>query len=143
MYNIPPSGAGKPGHRPDLLTVLCILTFIGSGLGAFSNLVMSLSYDMIKEMAESGEMNFPGMDIYLSLPRSFYVVSFVVMFASLFGALQMWKLRKFGFHVYTIAQLLLLLLPTIYMPRIEYPFLNIFITATFVLLYAVNLKHMS
>ncbi len=143
MNNIPPTGAGKPGQRPELLTVLCILTFIGSGLGAFSNLVMSLSYNMIREMAESGEMNFPGIDIYLSLPGSFFFASFVLMFGSLFGALQMWRLRKFGFHIYTISQILLLLLPTIYMPGMDYPFLNILITAAFVLLYATNLKHMS
>jgi len=128
MNNIPPTRTGRPGQRPQLLTILCILTFIGSGLGAFSNLVVSLSYDMIKEMAESG---------------SFYLVSFVAMFASLFGALQMWKLRKIGFHFYTSAQILLLLLPAIYMPGMENPFLNVIITAAFVILYAGNLKHMS
>lgn len=143
MNNIFPTGAGKPEQRPDLLTVLCILTFIGSGMGAFSNLIVGLSYDLIRDMAESGEMNFPGIDIYLSLPRSFFLASFVLMFGSLFGALQMWKLRKFGFHVYTVAQILLLLLPTIFMPGMDYPFLNFFITAAFVLLYARNLKHMS
>ncbi|MCF8227476.1 MAG: hypothetical protein K9G58_04250 [Bacteroidales bacterium] len=133
----------QPRKRPELLTILCILTFIGSGLGTFSNLVLSLSYEMMQQMASSGELSFPGMDVYFAVPRSYYVGSFFFMLGSLLGAIQMWKLRRIGFHIYTVSQILLLVLPSLYAQNFPYPYLNVLITAVFILLYAMNLKHMS
>jgi hypothetical protein len=129
--------------RPDLLTVLCILTFIGSGLMGFSNLIVALSHDIILSLTESGELMFPGMEIYLSLPMNYFFLTFLFMAASLFGAIQMWKLKKIGFHVYTIGQVLLLVLPTLYPQFPSYPYMGILFTALFITLYASNLKHMS
>lgn len=135
--------AGNEKKRPDLLTLLCVLTFIGSGMGAFSNFVFAANYSFIIDMADSGELSFPGLDIYLSLPQSFYVFSAILYFASLVGAVQMWKLRKIGFHIYTSAQILLLLVPVIYPQFDSFPFLGLVVTAIFVALYGRHLKYMS
>ena len=43
-------GSQKTKKRPEFLSVLCILTFIGSGLAAFSNLIISLNYDSLIEI---------------------------------------------------------------------------------------------
>ena len=44
--------AEQKEKRPSLLTVLCILTFIGSGMNAFSNLVVFLFYDASMKLTE-------------------------------------------------------------------------------------------
>ena len=44
--------------RPDLLTILCILTFIGSGLAAFSNLILFLTYDEMDVLMEEMNVDF-------------------------------------------------------------------------------------
>lgn len=135
--------AGNEKKRPDLLTLLCVLTFIGSGMAVFSNFVFAANYSYIIEMAESGELTFPGLEIYLSLPRSFYIFSAILYFGSLIGAVQMWKLRKIGFHIYTTSQIILLLIPVIYPQFESFPFLGFIATALFVGMYAMHLKYMS
>jgi hypothetical protein len=136
-------GSQKTNKRPELLTVLCILTFIGSGLAAFSNLIISLNYDSFIEIVQSEELTFPGVDLFLLLEVEFFIISFIFYSVSLFGAIQMWKLKKIGFHIYTVAQIILLIIPSIYSPSLEFPFLGLIITVLFIVLYAKNLKYMS
>ena len=80
--------------RPELLTLLCVLTFIGSGLAAFSNLSISLAYSDIDEIIASSGFDIPGIDEALSAGRSFFVFSSILYFLSLIGAVNMWKLKK-------------------------------------------------
>ena len=51
--------------RPTLLTVICILTFIGSGMNLFSSLVIAGFYETFVQMAQefAVKFNIPGMDI--------------------------------------------------------------------------------
>ncbi len=137
------NGSHESKKRPELLSVLCILTFIGSGLAAFSNLIISLYYDSLIEIAQSEELTFPGVDLFLSLKVDFFIISFIFYSVSLFGAIQMWKLKKIGFHIYTVAQIILLIIPSIFSPSFEFPFLGLLITVLFIVLYAKNLKYMS
>jgi hypothetical protein len=132
----------KKPSRPQLLSILCVLTFIGSGLSAFSYLVFGVYYtDMIRIMelyyAGAEEFNF-----LLNAPRDFFVYSFILSAVSLLGAMFMWHLRKIGFHIYTVAQLISLVLPSLYFAGDANPLLNIMLTALFVYLYARNLQYM-
>lgn len=138
--NIFPS---EPQKRPDLLTVLCVLTFIGSGLSFFSYLMFSMSFDSISEALYESEIDFPGIDVMLNTPISFYYSGTLLFGVSFYGAIKMWNLKKAGFHLYTASQILLLILQTIYLSQFGFPFLSVFITAIFVLLYTKNLKYMS
>ncbi|MCD4747483.1 MAG: hypothetical protein K8R58_14395, partial [Bacteroidales bacterium] len=101
----------KSYKRPDLLTVLCILTFIGSGIRAFSSFFISISYNEAITFWEETEFNIPEMEIIMSGGKGFFVTGFIFYTVALFGAIQMWKLKKIGFHLYTVAQILLLILP--------------------------------
>jgi len=103
MEEHPGLPSSAPVKRPNLLTVLCILTFIGSGLG-WSALTYALS---------------------------------------LLGAWIMWNLRKPGFHLYTIAQIIQVMLPNIYFGIPGIPWAGIILSGTFVVLYGLNLKHMT
>jgi hypothetical protein len=59
------------------------------------------------------------------------------------GAALMWKLRKNGFHVYTISQILLVLAPMYFYHLPSPSFVDIFISGAFIVLYATNLKLMT
>lgn len=129
--------------RPEALTILCILTFIGSGLAAFSNLVIHLSFDVLLETYESGGLNLPGAEIIFTFSKSFYLISFFLYSFSLYGAIMMWRLKKLGFHTYAIAQILLLIIPTLYVKTDQFPLFGVLLTATFILLYFRHLKFMN
>jgi hypothetical protein len=84
----------EPFKRSDLLTVLCILTFIGSGLASFSNLFIFLSYEDMLTIVDEYEVEIPGFDMMMSGGRRFFITGFILYTFSWVGALQMWKQRK-------------------------------------------------
>ncbi|MCD4772635.1 MAG: hypothetical protein K8R41_04515 [Bacteroidales bacterium] len=133
----------EQSKRPELLSVLCILTFIGSGLVVISNLYLLTSLSSVRELAASGDLLFPGMDKLLSVDKAYFLIGFILSSISLFGAYNMWKLKKIGFHLYTIAQILLLIVPYFYFTNIGFPYFGFLISASFVILYGKNLKYMS
>ena len=128
--------------RPPLLTILCILTFIGSGMGFFGFLGGTLQYETTMEALKVIYADFPEASYLLNAPHKFFVIATVLMGASLLGAIFMWNLRKIGFHLYALAQIIYLILPFIFFSGETNQFLNIITTALFVYLYARNLPLM-
>jgi len=138
----PNENAPRENKRPVLLTVLCVLTFIGSGLGAFSNLLITTSYEETMALLEETEHNFPLIDMFMKAGYGFFLTGTILYSTSLLGALQMWKLRKIGFHFYLVSQILILILPLVYIEGYPAPYLDISITAVFVWLYYRHLPLM-
>lgn len=132
----------EPFKRSDLLTVLCVLTFIGSGLAAFSNLFIYLSYEEMLTIVDDFEVEIPGFDMMMSGGRRFFITGFILYTFSWAGALQMWKLKKIGFHLYTGAQIFILLLPVIMIPSYPFSIFSLLFTAVFIAGYSMNLKFM-
>jgi len=131
--------------RPNLLIILCILTFIGSGLNAFSNLMVFIFFDASMKFAAEMVKAFklPGMELFLNAKPVYFAVSALINALSLAGAIRMWQLRKQGFHIYTVAQILVILAP-MYFFRLPSPdFFSILLSGVFVLLYSSTLKKMS
>jgi hypothetical protein len=131
----------RPVKRPELLTYLCILTFIGSGLAAISNLFIFLSYDDMINLTEKINLDLPEFDLMMSGGRRFFFTGFVLYSISLFGAIFMWKLRKIGFHFYTGAQIFIIVLPVAFIPAYPFSFLSVMVTVAFIIGYAVHLKN--
>ncbi|MCD4665330.1 MAG: hypothetical protein K8R68_08660 [Bacteroidales bacterium] len=129
--------------RPELLTVLCILTFIGSGLATFSNMFLYLSYEEVLNTMDEMNMNLPEFDLIMSGGRKFFLTGFILYIISLSGAFRMWRLRKIGFHLYTGAQIFILLLPVVLINNYQFSIISLILTATFIIAYASNLKFMS
>ena len=129
--------------RPDLLTALCIITFIGSGLGLFTYLLVTLSYDEFMNALQDVTLDLPGIDLIKNANKGFFIAGTVLFGASLFGALQMWKLKKAGFHFYVTAQVLLVLHPALFLKAPGIPYFQILFTLIFILLYGLHLKNMS
>jgi hypothetical protein len=132
----------KPVKRPELLMYLCILSFIGSGMAAISNLFIFLSYDNILSLTEEMNIDFPEFDMMMSGGRRFFITGFIFYSISLLGALRMWKLKKIGFHLYTGAQIFILALPVVFIPAYPFSVLSVLVTAAFIVGYAVHLKFM-
>lgn len=135
---------GSKPKRPNLLTVLCILTFIGSGMNMISSLVIAGFYDTFKEVVLlfSEKFQLPGIDVLLESKPIFFLVSGLLYAGSLGGAFLMFQLKKTGFHVYTIFQILLILAPMYFMHLSGPGILDLIFSGIFILLYSANLKSM-
>jgi hypothetical protein len=137
----------EPIQRPRLLAVICILTFLGSGMALFSNAMLWLFYDQFRNLFSTQEsLNFLGsqMDIkgLLDLSRNFYLLQALFDALSLTGAIMMWNFRKIGFHFYVTAQLVLLIIPKLYIHGLPFPAFELSLTALFIYLYYKHLDLM-
>ncbi|MES2284281.1 MAG: hypothetical protein V4547_01250 [Bacteroidota bacterium] len=131
--------------RSQFLTVLCILSFISGGLGSLSALITPMFSDlMIEFLKNSPNYDETLMDETIMLLQAgwgYYLITFVFAMCSLVGVFFMWKLKKIGFHFYALSNLGLLFAPML-MFDMAISWAGIFLTASFILLYAVNLKFM-
>ncbi len=141
---LPPTPETRP-ERTRLLTILCILTFIGSGMNLVSNFMIAAFYETFVVVAETfaEKFNLPGMEMIAESRPVFFLANGLFYATSLVGSLLMWKLKKSGFHIYTIAQILLVIAPMYFlkMPGPSMP--DLLISGTFIILYSMNLKTMS
>jgi hypothetical protein len=130
--------------RPVLLTVLCILTFIGSGMNIFSGLIISLFHDTFLTIAEelSENLDLPGIEVILQAPPVFFLSSALLYAGSLTGAVMMWNLRRNGFHVYAISQILHLIAPMYFLKLAGPSIIDLIFSGIFIILYSLNLKFM-
>ncbi len=135
--------------RPQLLSVVAILSFIGSGLSFFSYLMMSLFYhyfldimntnvgEVYKQMGIEPDMI---IDFFKNAGRPFFILSALAYAGSLYGVYKMWNLQKVGLHYYAISQLIILLLPLVFVSTQLSVVPGLLLTITFVLLYNRSFK---
>jgi len=132
------NNAPEVQKRPTFLTVLCILTFIGSGFSTAIYLIALVAFSAISGVLDS----VPGMGAMGDAGIAIFAVFFVLAFLSLFGAIMMWKLKKTGFYLYSIANIIALILPFIIFQGVPVNILGIVVTIGFIAMYAANLKAM-
>lgn len=122
-----------------------ILTFIGSGLGVLSGLLMIVAVGMADTLST---IPFLGNAVESANVGgiSYTIIALVLSLVSLYGAISMWNLKKMGFYLYLIAQVLMLIIPFIFLPSIVamVGFIgSIIFTTAFIVMYAVNVKYLS
>lgn len=154
------NAAGAPAKRPAFLTVLCILSFIAQGfaiigyigvialMGA-ATVVVEAADDALNAMADSlggssmqremGEVmaETPGM----GLTWAYIIVGFICVIISLVGVIQMWKLKKTGFYLYTAASVISMIMGIVYSGT-EGIVMALVIPIAFIVMYGLNLKAM-
>ena len=121
--------------RPTFLTVLCILTFIGSGLGVLGSILLFVGAGAVMSYfgTMSGAEGAGGMG---------YVIGLLILSGtSLFGAIQMWNLKKIGFYIYTGVGIIGIILPLLF--GMGFSTLGTIITIAFIVMYYLNVKYMS
>jgi hypothetical protein len=134
--------------RPELLTILCTLTFIGSGMSMLANGILFLVFDQVREVFNQQESySFLGSEIDFSflagISTWFFLAMGLTQALSFTGVYEMFKLRKRGFHLYAMAQIMLLIIPKLFIPSLPFPLFELMISTIFILLYYKNLHYMS
>jgi hypothetical protein len=161
----------QPAKRSTFLTVLCILTFLGSGWGVIGNAItystaatqakaMSIvkdqaSQDIEKSSTTSNEGEKIAQDMVNSMTNAFSeenlkksgLAGILASVLCLAGAFLMWTLKKNGFYLYVVGTLVGIVAPFVIFGGAN--LMSIissvgagFIGLIFVILYGVNLKHM-
>ena len=167
MNDINTTTMGAAPVRPTLLTVICIISFIMGAFGLYSgikNLTMDpvaekakLEQAMSEQMSKIGDNanemtnrmmesahEIGGKAIDEAKPMG--IAGIVLSLLSLFGVWQMWNLKKSGFWLYLLATIGGLAVPIAYLGGSMMALASVgfvgFFSLIFIILYAVNLKHM-
>jgi hypothetical protein len=114
-------------------------------MNLFSSLVIAGFYDMFVVIAQEFAEKFklPGIETLMEAKPVYFLVSGLCYAGSLAGAILMMNLKKAGFHVYTIFQILLILTPMYFMHLPSPGAPEVFFSGLFILLYSMNLKFMT
>ncbi len=132
--------------RPVFLTVLCILSFIFAGLAVLGYIFVITAMGAITAgasalegmAADSGAtMTYTGPSV--ALTWAYLIVGFVTVLASLYGVIQMWKLKKIGFFIYVGASVVSMIMGIVYS---GFGVVGVIFPILFIVLYGLNLKHM-
>lgn len=146
--------------RPQFLTVLCILTFIGVGLGIIGSIsgwwairttsaMMDANSDMMEGMNGFDMSEMPEMENMMNSLKYANVILISGVISSLIcliGALQMWKQKKIGFLIYVVGQVAPIIVSVVCFGAATFSgwsSISFIFPVVFVVLYGLNLKHLS
>lgn len=118
-------------QRPSGLSVWCVLSFINAGFQFISNIFWFLAYntmqslgqdedylELMEKFSQDNEQIESAMQSQLAVSRVSYLLTALLYVASFYGVLQMWQLQKRGFHIYSIAQILLLIVTAVFVTSV-------------------------
>lgn len=160
----------KPAGVTVFLKVLCILTYVGCGVYFLSALYGIITFEaskqtfkMMSQMSSTLPSNpmsdmlggtFEHLENFFFWSQISQYISIVNCGLCLAGALMMHKLKRNGFYIYSLAQLLPIAAGImLYIAAKDIPFIgfttiasvviNMIFISAFVIMYAVNLKHLT
>jgi hypothetical protein len=151
----------EPKKIPDMLNVLTILTFVGSGIGFISSIWSCVkaqdNYDKMVA-AQSNLDSMPDFAKKLMGPEMMemarkslenripiLILSLLSYALCVYGAIQMRQLKKAGFTIYLVGELLPIVAVAIFIGSGTFGVFAIFgycIYIIFIILYATQLKYM-
>ena len=146
--------------RPTGITILLALSFINACWNILRSIVMYLTTPMIGTMLDNGqfeEMMKPfsamgeeftnamtdSMTAMAQINPNYYLILLVLFIASLIGVIKMFKDDKRGFHIYSIAQICMLIDNSIFVYPLQKPSpftSDLILTALFILMYYLYFK---
>lgn len=94
--------------RPTFLTVLCVLTFIGSGFQLYKGVgeyfaTPNETFSTARDIAPELNDYFNASEEKLAMEsETKSVIKIIGAFLCLLGAWKMWNLRKTGFYIYLV-----------------------------------------
>jgi hypothetical protein len=163
MEQTTPTEAVASKKRPTFLTVLCILSFVGCGLGLISGLknyfdaksmlttanltkeVQSLPGDSkVSEAAVNSAVQMLGIDP-VKISNGYLMIG-ILNVLILVGVIMMWMLKKPGFFIYLVGQIACLGVMFGYIGGLAGGLMGIvsaIFAVAFIIMYAVNLKYLS
>lgn len=126
----------KKKHRPVFLSALCILTFIGSGVAFIVYFLASIFYERTTEII----IKYSSWHSVEAISPLFFTALMALYAISLTGAIRIWKNHRYGFLLYTISQLIILFLPTVWINWQAFSVTNAIFTSIFIGGYLMNWK---
>jgi len=151
--------AGMPAKLPGFLKVLCILTFVGVGISIIASVMGYFAMQaagLIMGGAESSATDMgsmPGMDKAMEAANAavnnaglILGVGILGAILCLMGAIMMWKRKKMGFYIYTVGEIAPPIISMVVLGMSGLGAFGIFgfiIPIAFIIMYALNLKHLS
>lgn len=157
----------EENKRPQGMKILCILTFVSTGLSFLSSIFNLIGgpispeameeqkVEMIKMIDELKSLEMTSFVTMLeqvqrmteSINAHFFAVSLVsiaVISTGLYGAWMMWNGKKIGFHLYIIYSLFSVIQLYFFVSPADIPTIvvvwNLILAAVFVILYSRHLK---
>ncbi|MGD0711717.1 MAG: hypothetical protein ABR968_11140 [Bacteroidales bacterium] len=139
---------------PGFLKVLCILSFVGIGLGFISAIYNIFTFQSTIDAMKSLNGLLGGTDLGSSIDalikygQIVYIINAVCVIICLIGVLMMWKLKKTGFYIYLVGEIA----PAIFSFALLGGFgalgtmamvMGLIFPIAFIIMYGLNLKHMS
>ncbi len=163
MDNVLDSYEQETKIRPTFLTVLCILTFIGSGFGLISNSMgyfqadktaaemVTAKNEMAKDLSgKDGKFQNQMMDSLSSAftpdnLRKSALGGLATSILCLIGAVMMWQLKRTGYYIYIVGALIGMAIPFLIFGTgnifaIGMSVFTGFFGLLFIVLYGLNLK---
>lgn len=144
----------RPQKRPVFLTVLCILTFVGGGLGLIWSFFMwiwlSAAEGFMEAFANVGSDPIEDEAFRMMHWLKFLMISYVIGNAlCITGAIVMMFMRKIGFYIYIVGQLIPLVIILIMLggnltePGAQvWLFMALIFPMGFIVMYGLNYKYL-
>ncbi len=129
------------------LCILLVMSIVYGAMMFFGSLSMAVALPMLDAIYSANPTMIPpemhtAWERMSSLPRAFYAVMALLGGLSVTGCVLMWNLRKSGYHFYAIAQLLMLVLPLLFIGKGFLGPGDIMFTALFLFVYYFQLKRL-
>ena len=148
--------------RPTGMTILLVLSFINACWNILRSIIMYFTTPIMSKMLEDGQFEemtqsfsafgedftkamTDSMNILTQISPNYYLILLVLFIASLVGVIKMFKSDKRGFHIYSIAQILMLIDASVFVYPLQKPspfISDLLLTAIFILLYYLYFKRM-
>ena len=131
-----------PNVRPPVFFyIMLVLSMVNAGMTFFSSIILGFAAPTIVEMNNDGTLPISekfsvAVDSLSRIPQYYFFITALFWALSFYGALAMWKLRKTGFHCYTLAQLIILLLTVVILGKANLSLGDVMFTILFIAYYA-------
>lgn len=131
----------QTGKRPAIVTVFCILSFIGSGFGIIMWLFFLIGLGSI--LSFLGSVGIGGIG---GGSTAFLAIMAVLNIGTLIGAIMIFRMKKTGFYIYAVSYLAQIIVPIVFVGfffSIGWLIQGIVIPAAFIIVYGSQMKNMS
>ena len=126
---------------PVFFYIMLVLSMVNAGMTFFSSIILGFAAPTSVEMNNDGTLPISekfsvAVDSLSRIPQYYFFITALFWALSFYGALAMWKLRKTGFHCYTLAQLIILLLTVVILGKANLSLGDVMFTILFIAYYA-------
>jgi uncharacterized BrkB/YihY/UPF0761 family membrane protein len=129
---------------PQMLNVLTILTYIGSGLGILLSILgyfgVGFLSGMMSKVAEENQEAVEALNKVSANLLPLTIVSIIACILCFYGAMQMRNLKKNGFYIYCAGQAIGIIGAIVFSGSFIF---GLIVAGIFIALYATNLKYLT